>query len=120
MFRLIALALISTFLLLALFGTGGDQVPPQRVSAMGLMGGLGPVVASRQAHAEEGRSHYVSRHHQPLKSSPEAGASVLRILPYGATVELIDVGHGDFTRIRDASGAVGFILSDSLSDRFPG
>ena len=120
MFRLIALALISTFLLLALFGTSGDQVTPHRMSAMGLMGGLGPVVAGREAHAEEGRSHYVSRHHQALKSSPESGASVLRILPYGATVELIEVGHGDFTRVRDSAGAIGFIRSDSLSDRFPG
>lgn len=120
MFRLIAIALTSTFLLLAVFGTSGDQVAPPRISAMGLMGGLGPAFGGRQAYAEEGRSRYVSRHHQPLKSSPEAGGSVLRVLPYGTVVELIEADLGDFTQVRDSTGAVGFILSDSLSDRFPG
>lgn len=120
MFRLIAIALTSTFLLLALFGTSGEQVPTHRISAMGVMGGLGAGVAARQAHAQDMHRQYVSRHHQPLKTSPEPGASVLRILPYGTAVELIDAGHGKFTRIRDLTGAVGFILADSLSDELPG
>ena len=121
MFRLIALVLTSTFLLLALFGTSGEQVPAaHRISAMGVMGGLGGGLAGRQAHAEEARSQYVSRHHQPLKSSPEHGASVLRILPYGSVVELLDADHGNFAQVRDSTGIVGFVLVDSLSDRFPG
>lgn len=119
MFRLIALALTTTFLLLALFGTSSEQVPAHaQTRAMGMMG----VLATEAAAGGEAspRPQYVSRHHQPLKMAPDPHATVLRILPYGASVELIDAGHGNFAQVRDETGAVGFVQADSLSDRFPG
>lgn len=120
MFRLIAIALTSTFLLLALFGTSSEQAPASHpMRAMGVMGALGPEPWAEVA--ETARRHYVSRHHQPLKAAPDPGASVLRILPYGAVVELIDAGHGSFAQVRDPTvDRVGFIHADSLSDVFPG
>jgi hypothetical protein len=117
MFRLIAIALTSTFLLLALFGTSSEPVsstPPTR--AMGVIG----VVRAEAMDSGALRPQYVVRHHQPMKSAPEPGASVLRILPYGATVDLIDASRGEFVQIREGSGEVGFVNANSLSDRFPG
>ena len=71
MFRLIAIVLTSTFLLLALFGTSSEQMPAShQVRAMGMMGAL----ASGAGEIEEPRRQYVSRHHQPLKTAPEPGA----------------------------------------------
>lgn len=120
MFRLIALALTSTFLLLAFFGTSSEQAPaghPMRV--MGVMGTLGPKAEGAEPVVPGNR--YVSRHHQPLKAAPDPAAHVLHILPYGARVELIGAGEGSFVLVRDpAVGEAGFIPADSLSDRFPG
>ena len=118
MFRLIAIVLTSTFLLLALFGTSSEQVPAShQVRAMGMMGAL----ASGAEEIEEPRRQYVSRHHQPLKTAPEPGAGVLRILPYGAVIEVIHADDGGFAQVRDPlMNEVGFIPADSLSDDFPG
>ena len=119
MFRLIAFALTSTFLLLALFGTSSEQAPASHPArAMGVMGALGEPWDDM---AEAPRRQYVSRHHQPLKAAPDPGAGVLRILPYGAVVERIEAGPGSFVQVRDpVVDAVGFIRADSLSDAFPG
>jgi len=120
MFRLIAIALTSTFLLLALFGTSSEQAPASHsIRAMGVMGSWGPEPDG--AAAEDPRRQYVSRHHQPLKAAPDASAGILRILPYGAVVEVIEAGEGSFARVRDpVVDEIGFIRVDSLSDRFPG
>lgn len=122
MFRLIATVLTSTFLLLALFGTSSEQAPaghPMR--AMGVMGWD----AGTEAETPEGpRRQYVSRHHQPLKTAPDPGAGILRILPYGAVVEVIEVidaADGAFAQVRDPEwDETGFIRADSLSDILPG
>lgn len=117
MFRLIAIALTSTFLLLALFGTSGEQTRAQHPArVMGIMGTLVTV----PPEAPDVHRHYVSRHHQPMKTAPDPGAGVLRILPFGTVVEVIDAGHGNFTQIRDPSGEIGFVHAASLSDSFPG
>lgn len=120
MFRLIAIVLTSTFLLLALFGTSSEQAPANhQVRAMGMMGALAS--GGGDEGNEEPRRQYVSRHHQPLKTAPEPGAGVLRILPYGAVVELIHADGGSFAQVRDPLvNEVGFIPADSLSDDFPG
>ena len=119
MFRLIAFALTSTFLLLALFGTSSEQAPASHsIRAMGVMGTLGEPWDDK---AETPRRQYVSRHHQPLKAAPHSAAGVLRILPYGAVVERIEAGPGSFVQVSDpAVDAVGFIHADSISDAFPG
>lgn len=117
MFRLIAIALTSTFLLLALFGTSNNQGPlDSPVRVMGIMGQrtTGPQVA------DQPQFHYVNRHHQALKTAPDNSASILRILPYGAALEPMDEAPGDFTKVRDRYGRVGFIRSDVLSASFPG
>ena len=114
MFRLIALALTSTFLLLAFFGTSSEQAPASHsIRAMGVMGTLGEPWDDK---AETPRRQYVSRHHQPLKAAPHSAAGVLRILPYGAMVELIHADGGSFAQVRDPLvNEVGFIPADSTA-----
>lgn len=120
MFRLIAIVLTSTFLLLALFGTSSERAPANHpMLAMGVMGALG--TDAFEDAAEAPRRQYVSRPHQALKEAPDPAAGVLRILPYGAVVELIDAETGSFAQVRDpVMDEVGFIRADSLSDSFPG
>lgn len=119
MFRLIAIALTSTFLLLALLGTSSEQAPANHsIRAMGLVGALG--TKSRDHLDQAARMQYVSHPRQPLKAAPDPAARVLRILPYGAEVELIDAGQGSFAQVHyPLMGEVGFILADSLSDAHP-
>lgn len=120
MFRLIAIALTSTFLLLALFGTSDQQTAAPRMNAMTMMGSLGTEFGGRQDDAGTPLRQYVGRRHQPLRVAPEPDAGVLRILPYGARVELLDAGAGSFVQVRDHTGAVGFLPADCLSDSRPG
>ena len=114
MFRLIALALISTFALLFLIGTSGDPVAPGQaaVSTGFLRSG---------ADAAAGTAlQYVARPHQPLKAEPDNRAGILHILPYGASLLPMGEPEGDFIKVRDRAGRVGFVRSDVLTASFPG
>lgn len=116
MFRLIALALTSTFTLLFLVGTSGEPVaqgPGPAVMSAGFMG-------SGADEAAQAALQYVARPHQALKAEPDNAAGILHILPYGAPLLTLGEIQGDFTKVRDGSGRVGFVRSDVLTAAFPG
>ncbi|HHY01876.1 MAG TPA: SH3 domain-containing protein [Paracoccus sp.] len=115
MFRLIALALTSTFALLFLVGTSGDPVVPgSAVMSAGFM-------RSGPDEAADGEPlQYVARPHQALKAEPDNAAGILQILPFGAPLLPMGETEGDFTKVRDSFGRVGFVRSDVLSASFPG
>jgi len=115
MFRLIALALTSTFALLFLVGTSGDPVVPgSAVMSAGFM-------RSGPDEAADGEPlQYVARPHQALKAEPDNAAGILHILPFGAPLLPMGETEGDFTKVRDSFGRVGFVRSDVLSASFPG
>ena len=115
MFRPIAIALTSTFALLFLIGTSGEH----GVSGSTVMSaGFAP--EDDTGAATEAPLQYVARPHQPLKAAPDNGAGILHILPYGAPLLPMGVTEGDFVKVRDRAGRVGFVRSDVLSAAFPG
>ncbi len=114
MFRPIAIALTLTFTLLALIGTSGDQgvSGSEMVAAAGFPRG-GPDETTGAA------LQYVTRPHQALKAAPDNASGILHILPYGAPLLPMGVTEGDFVKVRDRSGRVGFVRGDVLSAVFP-
>ena len=115
MFRLIALVLTSTFLLLGLFGAGGEPLQMQRAGVAGLpldlrippVRGVAPV-------------RYVAAPDLPLHAAPAGDAGVIDRLPFGARVQLIDARADGFAQVRDGGGRLGYLLADALSARVPG
>lgn len=114
MFRLIALALTSTFALLFLIGTSGDPVAPgPALMSAGFM-------RSGADEAADTALQYVARPHQALKAKPDNASGILHILPYGAPLLPMGETEGDFVKVRDRAGRVGFVRSDVLTAAFPG
>lgn len=141
MFRLIALALVSTFSLLVLMGTVNER--PTAMNPSGLMGAsqaetttvaagggaslgeaFGDVVVTTLGGTvrSEGAS-YVTASNARLREQPRPDAPVLAELASGAPVVLVEEGladsptadrHGGFVQVRSADGTVGYVDASLL------
>lgn len=114
MFRLIATALTLTFALLFLIGNSSEQgVSDSEVTPAG-------IARSGSEAGADTALQYVARPHQRLQVGPNTTSGILRILPHGAPLLPIGVTEGDFVKVRDRTGRVGYVRGDVLSAAFPG
>ena len=139
MFRLIAIALVSTYSLLVLMGTAPESPMVAQPMALigapqrGTTGPAGDAVAERthmaagmaslgDALRSDGRS-YVTGSTARLRERPSPDAAVLTDLASGARVTLLSdgpalsdgsAGPDDFVRVRGPDGKVGYVDASLL------
>lgn len=115
MFRLIAISLTSTFILLGLFGAGGEPPTTGTYAVTGLPADLRTPSIHPQLPVL-----YVSAPAVPLHEAPAPDAGIIDELPAGARVQLIDARLDGFARVRDDIGRLGYLSAEALSMLSPG
>ena len=115
MFRVIAPSLVALFGLLALLGT--DGTPPAH--SAGPTPGVMPPAArgTPQASAPGLRAVYVADPRAGIFTAPAPDATVVRDLPQGEMLYLLGEHRDGFVAVRDASGRMGYVPVDHLSEQ---
>lgn len=123
MFRLIALALVTTFALLAFFGAGMDgptfergQLDVARMSEASMSDSPdSPAATAAQPDMIEPGARYLTAVELALLRAPEPGAEVVARVSPGVPVLVVAPAERGFAQVTAENGQTGYVFAGALA-----
>lgn len=120
MFRLVAAALVSTFLLLGALSSEGPLPQQATVLPTAALTGLADAARARAAEGvapTDGSLRVVQSQALPLLAEPDADSEILAVLNRGMAIELLGEEGQGYLQVRDQVGRVGYLATEQIGDQ---
>ncbi|KGJ02550.1 SH3 domain-containing protein [Paracoccus sphaerophysae] len=120
MFRLVAAALVSTFLLLGALSSEGPLPQQATVLPTAVLTGLADTARARVAEGvapTDGSLRVVQSQALPLLAEPDADSEILAVLNRGMAIELLGEDGQGYLQVRDQAGRVGYLTTEQIGDQ---